>query len=87
MEDVDFIDILSTRADASILYYKFYTTYEIGPFSIDAFGAHFIEYSKYQGAYVGRNTSENGGEYLFESPSSYGLTGDRYYVQGIFIFK
>ena len=86
-DDLDFINILSARADACILYYEFYATYDLGLFSIDAYGAHFVEYSKNQKGYMARNTSENGGNYMFNSPSHYGLAGDRYTVQGIFIYK
>ena len=82
------IDQLSQTADACIMYYEFPQTYSVfNLFSIDAYGAHFIEYGRMSGSYIGRNTSEGNGIYAFSSPHSYGTKGPRYYMVGIFIYK
>ena len=82
------IDTYSQSASACIMYYKFPRTYQVfNSLSINAYGAHFIEYSRLSNGYVGRNTSEGSGTYAFSSPYGYGTKGPRYYVVGVFIYK
>ena len=82
------IDELSRTSDACIMYYEFPQTYTIlNCIPINAYGAHFVEYSRTSGNYLGRNTSEGNGTYPFSSPYDYGSNGPRYYVVGIFIYK
>ena len=82
------IDALSKTADACIMYYEFPQTYNLLDLvSVNAYGAHFIEYGRTSGNYIGRNTSEGNGTYQFSSPYGYGTKGSRYYVVGIFIYK
>lgn len=64
----------------------FDTPYSPLGIQVDAFGAHFVEYSKGTMGYIGRNTSE-GRTYCFAWPSDYGYKGARYYVIGIFVYK
>lgn len=81
------IDRLSKTADGCIMYYKFPRMYRPLGISFNAYGAHFIEYSKTDGGYIGHNTSENSGSYKFANPSDYGNKSNRYGMVGIFIFK
>lgn len=79
----DEIDVLSKSADACILWYMFPATYG----GIDAYGAHFVAYRKDGTNYIGYNTAENNGTYLFPYASDYGHSKNRYYSIGIFIFE
>jgi len=81
------IDALSQTADACILWYMFPATYYPLGVKVDAFGAHFVEYSKEATAYIGRNTAEGSGTYYFTWPSDYGYKGQRYYAIGIFVYE
>lgn len=81
------IDLLSQTADGCIMYYEFPYIYRPLGIPVDAYGAHFVEYSKIDGGYAGRNTSENNGTFVFETPSDYGYKGKRYYAVGIFVFE
>lgn len=69
------------------MYYKFPRTYRPLNIPFKAYGAHFIQYSKTDGGYIGRNTSENNGSYKFINPSDYGNKENRYNMICIFIFK
>ena len=82
-DDPDEIDVLSMSADASILWYMFPAKY----FGVEAYGAHFVSYKKTDAGYVGYNTAEGNGTYMFRYASDYGYDHDRYYAIGIFIFK
>ena len=81
------IKYLSKKADACIMYYMFPRTYSLGALSIDAFGAHFVEYSRLGNQYIARNTGGRNGTSSFSDPFAYGEQGSRYCVVGIFIFK
>ena len=86
-DDIDFIDILSSDADASIMFYMFPREYTVSFVSIDAFGAHFVEYHKKGNGYSGMNTNGNNGRSEFNSPSVFGYNASRFYAVGIFIYK
>lgn len=81
--DCDAIDLYSRTADACILWYTFPDPEN----SRSMFGAHFIEYHRMLDGYIGLNTSENDGAYMFYWPSDYGYEGSRDCAVGIFIFK
>jgi hypothetical protein len=74
----DEIDIYSAMADACILLYIF---------DYNGYGGHYVEYSRMESKYSGRNTSESSGAHTFLYPSDYGVEGSRIYTVGIFIFK
>lgn len=86
-DDPNEMDIYSLTADACILWYMFPATYGPLGITVDAFGAHFVEYSRNGAGYTGRNTAEGGGSYSFSYPSDYAYKGGRYYAIGIYIFK
>ena len=84
----DQIDHLSQTADACIMYYEFPQSYPVfNLFSIDAYGAHFIEYHKVGSGYRGLNTNGRNGISYFTVPSDFGYGGSRYYAVGIFIYR
>ena len=81
------IDHLSQTADACIMYYEFPQTYSVfNLFSIDVYGAHFIEYHKVGSGYRGLNTNGRNGMSYFESPSGFGYSSMQYNVVGIFVY-
>lgn len=83
--DPERIDQCSANAGASIMLYN-YTSGSFANGNLKVSG-HFVEYSSYNGGYMGRNTSENGGNAVFMSPSEYGYKGARFFIIGIFIYK
>jgi len=74
------MDFYSQYADACILWYA-YTT-DQNPLG---YGAHYVEYICAPGGCVGRNTNQR--ITIFEEPSTYGYSENRFYARGIFIFK
>jgi hypothetical protein len=79
----DSIENHSRCADACIMFYSF-PRYDYG---IPLPGAHYVEYVRHSNIYAGYNTSESGGVTLFHSPTDYGLSGSRFFMVGIFLYK
>ena len=78
--NMDSIDAVSPLADASILYYKFPRTY----LGVNAYGAHFTEYTYLGNGYYAHNVSSGNN---FTVPSIFAGKNSRYDVVGIFIFE
>ena len=78
-EGDDAIDLYSTSADASILWYCYSSS------SFPFIGGHFVAYERHANGYVGYNTAQGVSDFLF--PSDYGYQGNRFYAVGIFIYK
>ena len=82
------IDAYSKTADTSIMWYMYSRVYYPDTlFETKIPGAHFVQYSRTDTGYIGRNTSSTSGKEHFGYPSSYMLEGRRFYGIGIFIYK
>lgn len=77
-DDLDAIDAHSQTADACILWYWYNYDGNVG--------AHYIEYHRENGQYVGYNTNGPEGVSYFSSPSQFAYEGSREYAMGIFIY-
>lgn len=77
-DDLDEIDAHSQTADACILWYWYNNDGNVG--------AHYVEYHRENGQYVGHNTNGYEGVSYFSSPSEYAYKDSRFYAVGIFIY-
>ena len=78
------MNILSTVADACIMFYAFPATYQIGSLPVELFGAHFIAYNRTSAGYIAHNKN---GTNTFNNPYQFGTSNSRYCPIGIYIFK
>ena len=77
--DIDQFIRYAESADACILLYQAGEIFK--PYG------HYVEFSKYPGGYIGRNTAEDYGVFVFESPVEYGYAEDRFFFFGVFVYK